>query len=122
MGCELSKPVTTSPNSNCDDLQLQGVSVDYLNTTFIKDIKNAGHDINKVTVYDLEPDLESEIYGFIRRKGAKVICPRDGKVGASYVDSIKEKAAVGKAIKDFNEGKTSKTAEKLDDKKQKAKK
>ena len=97
MGCELSKPVTTSPNSNCDDLQLQGVSVDYLNTTFIKDLKNAGHDINKVTVYDLEPDLESEIYGFIRRKGAKVICPRDGKVGASYVDSIKEKAAVGKA-------------------------
>ena len=43
------------------------------------------------------------------------------KIAKDFEPSARQ-AAVGKAIKDFNEGKTSKTAEKLDDKKQKAKK
>lgn len=47
------------------------------------------------TIYQLE-DLRRGP-GLIRRKGIDVRCPRDGKMGAAYVDCLKGKQHVGRA-------------------------
>ena len=42
-------------------------------------------------------DLRKSKHGIIRSKGAQQICPRDGKLGAAYVDSMKGEDFVGSA-------------------------
>ena len=79
-----------------DELLLKGISVEYLSTTLLQEINDAGLDINSATVYDLE-NLKSNSHGLIRRKGAAITCPRDGVKGAAYVDSICEEGATGRA-------------------------
>jgi tetratricopeptide (TPR) repeat protein len=82
----------------------KGVSVEYLRTTFINEVKsyNQGkkscvpnNTANK-TIYDIE-DLRDNRNGLIRRKGENIICPRDGKLGAAYVDCLSGEDNVGTA-------------------------
>ena len=75
---------------------MKGVSIFYLQHVLLQEISDSGIDVNTATVYDLE-DLESETFGVIRSKGAKVICPRDKKLGAAYVDCIHGEDFVGPA-------------------------
>jgi hypothetical protein len=66
--------------------QAKGVSIYYLKTTFLKEVQN----------YDLE-DIRQNESGFIRTKGESVICPRDGGVGAAFVDCVQGEDNVGLA-------------------------
>eukprot|EP00551_Chaetoceros_affinis_P006947 CAMPEP_0203683858 /NCGR_PEP_ID=MMETSP0090-20130426/47740_1 /ASSEMBLY_ACC=CAM_ASM_001088 /TAXON_ID=426623 /ORGANISM="Chaetoceros affinis, Strain CCMP159" /LENGTH=186 /DNA_ID=CAMNT_0050553015 /DNA_START=1855 /DNA_END=2412 /DNA_ORIENTATION=+ len=91
---------TTSSNTasgqDKKDLLLKGVSLYYMKHVLLQEVKDAGLDVDHVKVYELEPDLTSaHNFGLIRKKGANVICSRDGKVGASYVDSIIEEESDG---------------------------
>lgn len=72
-----------------EKLLLRGVSVYYLQTVLPQEMKDAGIDYETATIYDLE-DLRSKKYGLIRRKSANTICPRDGKLGAAYVNTIEQ--------------------------------
>ena len=74
-----------------------GVSVYHLNNQFIHEVKGAGFDVNAVTAMQLEPDLSSKDMGFIRKKGEHVTCPRDGKIGAAFVDCLVGQDNVGPA-------------------------
>ena len=59
---------------------LQGVSVEYLATTFIDEIEAAGFS-KSTRVYEIEPSV-------VRAKGAALVCPRDHREGTAYVDAI----------------------------------
>jgi tetratricopeptide (TPR) repeat protein len=48
----------------------------------------------KIKVYELE-DLNNDKNGFIRAKGENVVCPRDGKLGAAFVDCVQGEDNVG---------------------------
>jgi hypothetical protein len=62
-------------------LELQGVSVSHLRDGFIDAVLDAG--LNRQSkVYEIEPLV-------IRHKAsANQICPRDGQLGAAYVDCV----------------------------------
>jgi len=47
-------------------------------------------------IYKLE-NLRSDKNGVIRRKGEKVLCPRDGRIGAAYVDCLNEEDHAGQS-------------------------
>jgi len=66
-----------------------GISVSYLATTFADEVEAAGFS-KDTPIYELEPIV-------IRSKGQHVVCPRDGRPGAAYVDAIQEPDAVGPA-------------------------
>lgn len=72
-----------------------GVSVYYLSGQFLNEIKEAGYDVTKTTANDLEPNLSSQDMGFISRKGQYITCPRDGEIGAAFVDCLKGPDIVG---------------------------
>ena len=59
---------------------LDGVSVGYLRDCFLQEVANAGF-AKSSTVYEIEEQI-------IRGKGAAVVCPLDGRMGASYVHSL----------------------------------
>ena len=69
---------------------LLGVSIAYLNSSiFRQELHDACIDYDSAKIFHMEPDLRSkENYGLIRQKGQNVVCPRDGELGAAYVDSI----------------------------------
>ena len=73
----------------------KGVSVYHLKTTFLKNVKDAGFN-ERSTIYDLE-NLESPENGFIRQQGESMKDPVDGRLGASYVDSLSGEDNVGTA-------------------------
>ena len=75
--------------------ELLGVSVHWLCTGFLQEVKANGNDENS-NIYQIE-DLSSSRLGVIRSKGKKVKCPTDGRMGASYVDCLKGKKNVGPA-------------------------
>lgn len=71
--------------------------------TFFSDDPTLGHPLRGVSIYHLETELirEAEAHGFsrgstvydieealIHAKGADMRCPRDGQLGAAYVDAI----------------------------------
>uniref|UniRef100_A0A7S3V939 Kinesin light chain n=1 Tax=Chaetoceros debilis TaxID=122233 RepID=A0A7S3V939_9STRA len=67
--------------------KLRGISVFYLSTKFMAEVRGAGHDEHS-TMSDLE-DLRYEYkHGIIRRSGRHIICPFDGKAGVSYVNAL----------------------------------
>jgi len=69
---------------------LRGLSVHYLSTTLTKEIAEAGCD-EKATVRNIEPKV-------IRcPRAAETICPRDGELGAAYVDIVDGEENVGRA-------------------------
>ena len=61
-------------------------SVHYLSTTFLKEVEEHGLDRN-ANLYEIE-NLSSNEYGVIRKKGADIVCPVDGELGASYVHCL----------------------------------
>jgi tetratricopeptide (TPR) repeat protein len=74
---------------------VKGVSVHYLKHDFLFEIHEAGLD-QSAKIYDLE-DLSKESHGLIRKKGERITCPRDGRIGAAYVDCIEGEDNVGPA-------------------------
>ena len=67
-----------------------GVSVHQLNTELREEVEAVGLPIES-NVYDIEPKV-------IRPKGEQVVCPQDGRIGASYVDCLEGLDNVGVAI------------------------
>ncbi len=72
------------------DLLLKGVSVYYLKHILLQEVQDAGFSVNDVKIYELEDDFNSDALGLIRRRGINVTCPRDGQLGAAYVDAIEQ--------------------------------
>jgi len=75
---------------------VNGVSVHYLRTILLQEVRDAGLDEDTATIYEME-DLREPKYGIIRSKGAQHTCTRDGRLGATYVDSIQGEDFVGAA-------------------------
>lgn len=65
----------------------RGVSVEHLRTEFLEGVRAAGFG-SEAKIYELEPLV-------IRGKGVDVVCPRDGRPGAAYVDAIRGPEAAG---------------------------
>ncbi len=77
-------------DESLDPLLLKGISVHYLQEHLLQEVTDHGLDVTTAKVYDLNnPNLKTKL-GLIQYKGAKIICPRDGKIGAAYVDSIED--------------------------------
>ena len=55
---------------------VNGVSVHYLRTILLQEVRDAGFDEDTATVYNME-DLRQSKHGIIRSKGAQHTCPRD---------------------------------------------
>jgi len=72
-----------------DDLLRRGLSVYYLEIVLLREMQHSDLNVEEATIYDLE-DPRSKEHGLIRRKGANLLCPRDGKRGAAYVDAISD--------------------------------
>jgi len=79
-----------------EDLELHGISVDYLASQVLKEVVDAGL-TSSSKIYELEDLSKLDINGLIRRKGAKKYCPIDKRKGAAYVHSIDNPNAVGRA-------------------------
>jgi len=71
------------------ELELLGISVEYLSTTFLEEVKSADFD-ETAAIYDIEEKI-------ILKKGHDVQCPVDKRTGASYVHSIVGDNCVGRA-------------------------
>ncbi|CAK9067295.1 unnamed protein product [Durusdinium trenchii] len=59
----------------------RAVSIGHIATTLQEDIL-AANLTRDAKVYEIEPDV-------IRKKGENTICPRDGRIGAAYVDCLR---------------------------------
>jgi len=73
----------------------KGISVYCLRHTLLREVTGAGLG-EESTIYQLE-NLKESAYGVIRRKGAANKCPRDGGIGAAYVDCLEGEDNVGPA-------------------------
>ena len=71
----------------------KGISVHWLKHGLLGEIESMGYSPSS-SVYQIE-DLSSDTHGVIRSKGANVMCPRDGRLGASYVDCLEGNDNVG---------------------------
>ena len=78
-----------------DETGFPATSVHYLSTTFLKEVEEHGLDRN-ANLYEIE-NLSSNEYGVIRKKGADIVCPVDGELGASYVHCLNGEDNVGEA-------------------------
>eukprot|EP00927_Polykrikos_kofoidii_P052095 TRINITY_DN4586_c0_g1_i1.p1 TRINITY_DN4586_c0_g1~~TRINITY_DN4586_c0_g1_i1.p1 ORF type:complete len:917 (-),score=137.23 TRINITY_DN4586_c0_g1_i1:3-2753(-) len=67
----------------------RGLSVHYLTTVLKEELARYGFTL-KSTIHEIEP-------GLIRRRGQDVVCPRDGLLGAAYVDAVEGAEYVGRA-------------------------
>ena len=88
--------------SDTKNHNLLGISVHWLTTGLIDEIRELGFDERTSTIHDLE-DLEKEgdkqqqPGGIARTKGVNIISPIDGKMGAAYVHCLTGKDKVGTA-------------------------
>jgi len=73
----------------------KGISVFCLRDTLLHEVKETGLDEDS-TIYQLVNLRESKL-GVIRRKGAAIKCPRDGTMGAAYIDCLEGEDNVGPA-------------------------
>jgi tetratricopeptide (TPR) repeat protein len=81
-------PSVTVPN---------GISVHYLKTQFLREVKETEGLNEKSKIYEIE-DLRWAKHGVIRSKGASKLCPQDKKtVGAAYSDCLNGADNVGLA-------------------------
>ena len=64
---------------------LRGLSVEYLCLSFLDEVAAAGYGRNS-TVKEVEEKV-------IRGRGARLLCPRDGRPGAAYADCVPDGAA-----------------------------
>ena len=85
----------TSTTDQADDVQ--GVSVHWLCTGLVDEIRSFGLDEKCASIHDIECLEGPSSKGVIRKKGAHVMSPVDGRLGASYVHCLKGKDRVGKA-------------------------
>jgi len=69
--------------------RLRAVSVHHLQTAFLEYVDAAGYDRN-AKIYDIEPTV-------IRPMGEGTRCPRDGQMGAAYVDVLRSRDGAGLA-------------------------
>lgn len=65
-----------------------GVSVFFLETTLQAEIRDSS---------ELDANLRTIEESILKKKGSQTLCPRDGKLGASYVDCLDGPENVGKA-------------------------
>mmetsp|Transcript_7591 Transcript_7591/g.14354 ORF Transcript_7591/g.14354 Transcript_7591/m.14354 type:complete len:574 (-) Transcript_7591:2145-3866(-) len=84
----------SSPSSAAGE-GVKGVSVHWLQTGFMKEIKNYGKNENS-TISSIENLTQAE-HGVIRQKGANITCPIDCNFGASYKDCLVGQDNVGPA-------------------------
>uniref|UniRef100_A0A7S1WXY6 Uncharacterized protein n=1 Tax=Alexandrium catenella TaxID=2925 RepID=A0A7S1WXY6_ALECA len=68
---------------------LRGVSVHHLSTDFMRQVEGVGLGRDS-KVYDVEPLV-------IRPPGEQMWCPRDGQLGAAYVDTLRGEDNAGKS-------------------------
>lgn len=61
--------------------ELRGVSVHHLRAGVLESVRQLGMNVDEASVHDIEETV-------IRAKGEYVVCPRDHRRGAAYVDSI----------------------------------
>jgi len=87
---------TSSSSSSCNHLQVaqknlssRAPSVHFLKYYFRADVEAGGFAPDS-SVYEIEADI-------IRARGSDVLCPRDGKLGAAYVDTLSNDENVGLA-------------------------
>jgi tetratricopeptide (TPR) repeat protein len=74
-----------------------GVSVHYLKTQFLREVKETEGLNENSTIREIE-DLKWAKHGVIRSKGASIVCPRDDTtVGAAYSDCLNGDDNVGLA-------------------------
>eukprot|EP00040_Diaphanoeca_grandis_P005698 m.284010 g.284010 ORF g.284010 m.284010 type:complete len:199 (+) comp169335_c0_seq1:150-746(+) len=86
--------------SGFDLLERQGPSVHHLSTKFIQATLRAVEK-NLANISGLDRATDAKIYHMVnaygKPAGAKTKCPRDGKVGAAYVDTLRGDDNVGVA-------------------------
>eukprot|EP00931_Biecheleriopsis_adriatica_P087127 TRINITY_DN61637_c0_g1_i1.p1 TRINITY_DN61637_c0_g1~~TRINITY_DN61637_c0_g1_i1.p1 ORF type:complete len:933 (+),score=138.48 TRINITY_DN61637_c0_g1_i1:76-2874(+) len=66
---------------------LRSLSIDYLKSDFLHEVHGANFE-STAAIYDLEPVI-------IRPRGESKTCPRDGEIGAAYVDCIDDPGKTG---------------------------
>ena len=71
------------------------MSLHWLKTGFLTEVKAYGKDETS-NIYQIE-DLSSSTHGVIRQKGENVTSPKDGRMGAAYVECLTGKNNVGPA-------------------------
>ena len=98
MGCFASTQSGGTTANNDDKLPL-GVSVHYLSTTFLDEVRNRENLDEKSKIYELERipynNDDDDQLGVIRSKGRNTVCPRDSQLGAAYVDCLNGEDNVG---------------------------
>ncbi|CAB9505254.1 Kinesin light chain [Seminavis robusta] len=85
----------TADGSLESDAKYRGVSVYHLKEVFLPSLEATEGLSTDSRFYEIE-DSRKET-GFVREKGRRVTCPRDGMLGASYVDSLQGRDHVGKS-------------------------
>jgi len=93
-GAEASSPISRftglpEPRPGEPGDSLRGVSVHYLTTQFMKEV-HAHSFTRDDSVHEIEPKV-------VRGKGERIKCPRDGCMGAAYVDAINGASNAGLA-------------------------
>jgi len=84
-----SNGCSNNNNSALNDLELLGISVHYLSTTLLQEVKDAGYYRNS-KIYEIEEHV-------IRGKGTEIVCPVDKCSGAAYVHCLSDVDDVGKS-------------------------
>ncbi|CAK9102315.1 Hypothetical protein (Fragment) [Durusdinium trenchii] len=79
MFCKCLRSVSIWPSANLPGDPTRGISSSYFASTFLDEVVASGLGPHE-PVYTVEK--------VIRRKGEAVICPRDGRLGAAYVDVV----------------------------------
>lgn len=74
----------------------KGVSVHWLQTGFMEEVKSTKGLSENSNIYQIE-NLSSDTNGVIRSKGEDVLCPFDGRMGAAYVECLDGEDNVGPA-------------------------
>ena len=90
------RPVSDSNIIMNRRLDLLGVSVYWICTGLLAEIKDAGFDPTTSRIHDIET-LQPKKTSALRRKGKKIISPMDGRLGSSYVHSLLETSGSGKS-------------------------
>jgi hypothetical protein len=93
--CTKRKAIYPLPVKDAEYCEELAPSVFHLKTSLVEEMQRAGLQ-ETATMNDLE-NLRLETPGIIRRKGKSIKCPRDGKMGASYVHCLEGTDHVGKA-------------------------
>jgi hypothetical protein len=95
MFCNLFSCLKSKQTERSTRIVPNGVSVHYLKTQFLREVKETeGLNVNS-TIREIE-DLRWDKHGVIRSKGATTVCPRDKRtVGAAYSDCLNGDDDVG---------------------------